>query len=229
VSTADETKKKLRVLTSEKTVLPEVLPDPRRPTGHAAPPRARTLAHMQRLLATAAAVSVAGSLSCGKESKTTQGGCNKPKEVNANAPDGGDVANDTPDANGMGYAVVDPMPMPAYCRGIDALIHASAKVVEQPNGATHVIVTFPLPKDRADFKYVSDAPVVGYGGSVVKSEHKADGLVVTMKADVASNPSSYMTVSVKGTCNQGPTTLSASISWAGPPKTANPTVHIQQY
>jgi hypothetical protein len=60
---APTSKKKLRVLTSgdAKTVLPEVLPDPRRPAAAAegartpGSPRARTMAHLQKLLATAAA------------------------------------------------------------------------------------------------------------------------------------------------------------------------------
>ena len=47
-----EKKKALPVLTEgakDKTMLPEVLPDPRRPHG-ASSPRGRTIAHMQRLL-----------------------------------------------------------------------------------------------------------------------------------------------------------------------------------
>lgn len=62
-----EKRKKLPVLTAEggstgdKTVLPEVLPDPRRPNTSASSPRSRTLAHMQRMLATATAVAIAGT------------------------------------------------------------------------------------------------------------------------------------------------------------------------
>jgi hypothetical protein len=59
-------KKKLPVLTSApKSVLPEVLPDPRRARQVSAP-RSRTVAHMQRLLATAAAA-MATTAACAKD------------------------------------------------------------------------------------------------------------------------------------------------------------------
>jgi len=70
---ADEggtTKKKLRVLGSEpqKTVLPEVLPDPRRPSSPNAP-RARTLAHMKTLLAVSASAAAMACASGGTKDR----------------------------------------------------------------------------------------------------------------------------------------------------------------
>lgn len=201
-------KRKLRVVSSaEKTVLPEVLPDPRRrPTTSA--PRARTLAHMQRLLATAAAVGVA-SVSCGKESATSESGerrgCGK-------AVGGGKTESST--GGSSGYAVVDPMPTPAHCPEIGPLLVPKARFVAA-GAAVHAVLDMPLAPGRDDFKYVSDAVPVAYGVSVVKTEAKPDGVTVTAKIEPDAK---YASVSVKATCNQGPTTISAQLSWTGDAK-----------
>ena len=122
-------KKSLPLVT--KTMLPEVLPDPRRPATGASAPRHRTMAHMQRLLATAAAVGVA-SAGVGTVAATgaATAGCGKSTKVPDGKTDGGAVENN---GNTSGYAVVDPMPPPAHCPGVARTVAASAKFVAAPN------------------------------------------------------------------------------------------------
>src|SRR5436190_21723735 len=113
-----EGKKKLPVLASAtKSVLPEVLPDPRRPKELSAP-RNRTVAHMQRLLATAAAVGVA-TVSCGKEKAATD-----PSGEHKGCGKKGSSSGDQ--TSSSGYAVVDPMPPPALCPDVAPTVKATA-------------------------------------------------------------------------------------------------------
>ncbi len=204
--------KKLRVLGNAgdaKTMLPEVLPDPRR-TAAPSGPRARTVAHMQRLLAAATALGVVGAAgatttACGKTTKV-------PGEDDAK--DGGGKAN--PDqgsssGNSSGYAVVDPMPPPAHCAGVAQLVRATAKFVKAGKDV-HLVVRFPNPVGRDDFKYNGKVATT-YGGNVVGTDAKPDAVTVTLKPDADATTA---TVGVKGNCNAGPSSILANVRWSGP-------------
>ena len=206
-------KKSLPLVT--KTMLPEVLPDPRRPAAGASAPRHRTMAHMQRLLATAAAVGVA-SAGVGAVAATgaAAAGCGKSTKV----PDGKSDGSAAVDNNGntSGYAVVDPMPPPAHCPGVAKAVAASAKFVAGDAGSAVLVVRFPNPKGRDDYTYLKDAVSVAYGGAVLKTEVKPDAVTVTVKPDATSTTSAAtVTVTVKGHCDAGPSSIMARVSWTG--------------
>lgn len=189
----------------DKTVLPEVLPDPRAARARAAGPRQRTVAHMHRMLATAAALGIA--LGCGKTTgpKAAPGdkrGCGGDK-----AGGGGELGGSSGDMSSSGYAVVDPMPPPAHCPGIADAIAATAT-----REGDVVVVRFPLPSNRADYKYMTDSPAYAYDATVVSSAVKDGAIVVTLRPESGVR---RFGVSVKGFCDAGPSTISADVSWEG--------------
>jgi len=191
---------------------------------------------MQRLLAAATAVTVASSVSCGKErSKGAESkGCGSPGDKTKDTPDGGTTSSDLPDAD-LGYAVVDPMPTPAYCPGVGKLISAKAKMVDE-GGILHVVVTFSTIKSRPDFKYVNDSNATAWNGTALSTKHGPDGTVVKVRldpttADAGSNRPD-LRVSVHSTCNAGPQQISGVITWPkGAPVTASttPLVVVEEY
>lgn len=210
----EKPKKSLPLVT--KTMLPEVLPDPRRAAGGSSAPRHRTMAHMQRLLATAAAMGVASG-AIGTAGVAAAGaaatGCGKSTKV----PDA-NGGTTTPENNGntSGYAVVDPMPPPAHCPGVAQTVAASAKFVAgDAGGGPLLVVRFPNPKGRDDYKYLKDAVSVSYGGTVVKKEVTPDAVTVTVKPEPTAQNA---TVTVKGHCDAGPSNIMAQVTWTGPMK-----------
>src|SRR5689334_15926869 len=146
-------KKKLPVVET-RTVLPEVLPDPRVSRARSPAPRQRTIAQMQRLMTMGAAVGIA--FGCGKTTGTpaTNGGesrgCGKGGRATAK-----DDAGTT--TNATGYAVVDPVPTPAYCPNVAEKIKATAVAAQGDAGEVVIDVYFPLAIDRPDVQYVKDA------------------------------------------------------------------------
>jgi hypothetical protein len=89
---------------------------------------------------------------------------------------------------------------------------------------------------RPDFKYVSDAQAVAYLGTVVKTDVTPTGITVTVALDGAvfdggtATTAHNVSVSVKGTCDAGPATLSANVSWTGPAlATTKPSVYVTEY
>jgi hypothetical protein len=49
------------------------------------------------------------------------------------------------------------------------------------------------------------------------------------RQEVGNGENASVSVSVKGVCNHGPSTLSVGIGWMGPAKTASPTANVQEY
>ncbi len=206
-------KKSLPLVT--KTMLPEVLPDPRRAAGSMSAPRHRTMAHMQKLLATAAAMSVASG-AVGTVAVAAAGaaaaGCGKSTKV-PDATGGGTTTTPENNGNTSGYAVVDPMPPPAHCAGVAKTVAASAKFVKGDPAGAFLMVRFPTPKGRDDYKYLEKAVSVSYGGSVLKTDVKPDAITVTVKPDAGVES---VTVTVKGHCDAGPSNIMARVTWTGP-------------
>lgn len=204
----DTKKKKLPVL--GKTMLPEVLPAPARAAAppSVSSPRARTMAHLQRLVATAAALGIttgasALEIACGKSTKV-------PGDTEGDGKGGPPVPPNK--GNTSGYAVVDPMPPPAHCAGVAMLVRATAKFVKGDAGGLLLEVRFPNPVGRSDYKFLGTV-ATSYGGKVVKVEGTPDG--VTVRLEPEPNVTST-TVTVKGNCNQGPSNVMANVSWTGP-------------
>lgn len=217
-------KKKLPVVTrDERTMLPEVLPDPRAARARSTAPRQRTIAHMQRMLTMGAAVGLA--FGCGKTTKPAEAGgesrgCGK-----------GSATNDDAGANNVttstGYAVVDPVPTPAYCPNLAQKIHATALAVESDAGDLLVDVYFPLVGDRPDVKYVADATPVAYAATVVQTWHQKGGVTVRVKPQGDTQNAS---VSVKIMCDHGPGTISANLSMPKRPKPGQGVaVYVSEY
>lgn len=205
-------KKALPVLTdgtNDKTMLPEVLPDPRRPRG-AASPRGRTIAHMQRLLATATAAATAAAsvaavagtgaavAACGKTTK-------RPDESKGKS--SGNPGEPPPPPTG--YAVVDPMPPPAHCAGVAKMVRATAKFVKAGNDVV-LVAHFPKPVGRSDYTYSGTAASV-YGGEVLSTDAKPDAVTVTVKPEAGVR---NVNITVKGNCDAGPSSVMATVIWA---------------
>jgi hypothetical protein len=126
-----------------------------------------------------------------------------------------------------GYAVVDPMPPPAHCPGIAQTLAPTAAFEAGDAGALVLAMRLPLPKDRADFKYVDDAPAYVYGCKVVSHAVEAEGTTTRVTVDPGVTS---VSVSVKTTCNQGPGTIMANVSWTGAPKPGDhPNVSLNEY
>ena len=124
-------------------MLPEVLPKPEKlaPRGDV---RARTMQHMQRMVATATALGAAAS--CAKSDTTTtqtvtvpSASTTAPATATATTPPHASAtatatATTVPTVSGppdTGYAVVDPMPMPSRCQGAAGASRATASFVQQ--------------------------------------------------------------------------------------------------
>lgn len=204
-------------------MLPEVLPDPRGARARSAGPRQRTVAHMQRMLTMGAAVGLA--FGCGKTTKPADGagesrGCGK-----------GGAATDDAGANNVttstGYAVVDPVPTPAYCPNLAQKIHATALAVDGDAGDLLVDVYLPLIGDRPDVKYVADAAPIAYNATVVQTWRQKGGVTVRLKPQANAQSAS---VSVKIMCDHGPGTISANLSMPKPPKPGQAVVvYVSEY
>jgi hypothetical protein len=211
-------------------MLPEVLPEPRapQPAGDA---RARTVAHMQRLLATATAAGTAIG-GCQKDAPRTiapvETGSSRIAAVDtstssstssstypstsstgssAEAPDA-----DTTATASTGYIVVDPVPPPATCPGIATQVHATATWRGTAGGW---VVDVNLPKGTGpDTVTYGNLGPSAYGGSVVASSAAPDTKLVTVKPD--ANATS-MSVSIPALCNGRPVVFSAGITLGATP------------
>ncbi len=200
-----------------KQLMPEVLPAPR-PTRPGSP-RARTVGHMQRLLALAA--TGASVSACAKTPpKADSGAIEVPAQPPASAEpqaeedaslptrsDPSAVVPVPPPEPPTGYAVVDPMPPPARCMGLAGTIKAAAKW-KQGNVMT---VTLGKPGQSGSRYEASEPPSVS-GGNLKSHTIKPDQ--VSLEIDVPSG-SSGVYVSVAASCPAGNQHVSVQIRGAG--------------
>ncbi|MGZ3417497.1 MAG: hypothetical protein ACXVEF_27370 [Polyangiales bacterium] len=109
-------------------VLPEVLPTPTRSSESDESPRARTVAHMKRLLGVAAA---SAALGCSKEDplivKTPDDVVKKKPDPPPDPPPPPKPSTTQSASIDPGYMVVDMLPAPAVCDGASTSIKASAQ------------------------------------------------------------------------------------------------------
>jgi hypothetical protein len=213
-------------------MMPEVLPEPRPMTG-AGDARARTVAHMQRLLATVAAAGAAVG-ACAQEPSPVSA----PIDTGNGASGGHDAATyatsemgdppqgstteaepdaqtpEVPSTPTTGYAVVDPVPPPSICPQAASQIQATAKWNAEKSGMV-VVVTFAKGRGPDTITYGPLSTPMGYGASVVKASGPGD----TMQFVLAPNPKqTAVSVGVPALCNGRPMRLSLGLDLQSPPK-----------
>jgi len=204
-------------------VMPEVLPTPTKATPNQNV-RARTVAHMQRLLATAAAIPLASctradtqgsqTVTLPPTASTTAPTASATEEVHGSLlppPTATATAVATATAPTTGYAVVDPMPAPARCIGLAAQSKSTATLKKR--GADWVIdITVTLPAGSTTFAPGSSAST--WSGSIVSSSVTSRVGKASVKL-AAGATNAYVAFEV--TCPAGPGHLSASASFSGAP------------
>jgi hypothetical protein len=200
--------------------LPEVLPEPKRVAPGAGDVRARTLVHMHRLLATAAA---SGSLlGCTRDAAVPSGEVREAgatgiptaaQSARLDLPEAG-VATGVPTAPPTvppppptGYAVVDPVPTPAACPSLAGEVHATAHWASAPSGSA-VEITMTRVTGPDAIHYGAGGTASAYGGTVLKTS----GGGTTMKLLVQPGPGqATVLVAVPAQCNGRPVTVSVEL------------------
>jgi hypothetical protein len=219
-------------------LMPEVLPAPTRATATTGV-RSRTLTHMQRLLATAAAMPLAGA--CTKtDTQGTQTVTLPSSSTSASAqgtvegsllppPKETATAKPTATAPDMGYAVVDPMPAPARCMGL-ANATTTTAVFKKDAGGLYLEITATLPTAQAwqGTMFTPSQSPSAWSGTVISSQ------ITSNKATLKIRPSTPGTqnlgVSLSISCAAGSGSLSFSAMFpASPTETTKPTLQKNDY
>jgi len=209
-------------------VLPEVLPAPTVTSPDTARPdvRGRTLAHMQRLLATTAAVvplasctrsdmqgtqtvTIPMSSASATTQDTSQGSLLPPPTATA-------VATAIPTATAdMGYAVVDPMPAPARCLGLANASKANATFKRDATGLfLEVTLTLPTGSAWAGATFTPGSQPSPWSGQLLSSQ------VSHLTATARVRPTAGVTslgISFSISCTAGPGSLSITASFPNSP------------
>ncbi len=221
--------------------MPEVLPTPtvtpiNAPSNAGSSVRGTTLAHMQRLLATAAVVPL---VSCTRSdtqstqtvtipaasSATTQDtthGSLLPRPTATVTPT---ATTTTPD---MGYAVVDPMPAPARCMGLAQSTKANA-TFKRDAGGLFLEVTLSLPSGQAwaGTTFTPNSPPSPWSGTLISSN------VLLTTATARVRPSAGITslgVQFSVGCPAGPGSIAVTASFpASPTDTTKVTLQKNDY
>ena len=223
-------------------VMPEVLPAPTvTKTGAVSSVRNQTLSHMQRLLATAAAIPLVSctrtdtqgtqtvtipaastSATAQDTSAATQGSLLPPPTNTA------PTAKPTVTAPDMGYAVVDPMPAPARCMGLAAASKASATFKKQ--GGTLVLeFAFTLPASNATWNgttFQAGQKGSSWAGTMVSSRVTGSTMVVTVNVSPGSTSSG---VSIPIDCAAGLGSVGINASFTSVAENAKVTLTMHDY
>ena len=218
-------------------LMPEVLPAPTR-AQTTTNVRSRTLSHMQRLLATAAAIPLA---SCTKTDtqgtqtvtiastsgasataqNTSQGSLLPPPTATA-------TATATVTAPDMGYAVVDPMPAPARCMGLASATNATA-VFKKDAGGLYLEITATLPTGAAwsGTAFTQGQTPSPWSGTVVSSQVTATKATVKMRPTAGSQD---VGVQLSISCAAGSGSLAFTANFpASPTESTKPTLQKHDY
>ena len=218
-------------------LMPEVLPAPTR-AQTTANVRSRTLTHMQRLLATAAVVPLA---SCTKTDNTqgtqtvtlptasasasgqstAEGSLLPPPKETA-------TAKPTATAPDMGYAVVDPMPAPALCRGL-ANSTTTTAVFKKDAGGIYLELTATLPPGQAwaGTTFLPGSQPSPWSGTVISSQITANKATVKMRP-TANSTSVGVQLSISCSAGAGSIAFNATFT-ASPTETTKPTITKYDY
>jgi hypothetical protein len=224
----NEPKKRLQIM-------PEVLPAPTRVRG-ASDVRGKTVAHMQRLLATAAALPLADctrtdtqqgtqtvtipvASASATTSDTVQGSLLPPPSTTPPKP--------TATPPDMGYAVVDPMPAPARCMGLAAASKATAVFKKDASGLV-LEVTLVLPTGGAwpNTSFLAGGTPSAWSGTIVST--RTVGMTSVAKVRVpAGSTSAGVTFPID--CPAGQGNISVNVSFPGISEAAKTSVTTHDY
>ena len=218
-------------------LMPEVLPAPTRAVT-TTDVRSRTLTHMQRLLATAAAIPLATSctktdtqasqtvtIPSASESasaqSTVQGSLLPPKET--------PTAKPTVTAPDMGYAVVDPMPAPARCMGLANATNATA-VFKKDAGGLYLEITATLPTAQAwtGTTFASGQTPSAWSGTVLSSTITANKASVKVRPSTPGTTNVGVQLSISCAAGSGSLAFSATFP-ASPTESTKPTLQKNDY
>jgi hypothetical protein len=217
-------------------LMPEVLPAPTR-ASTTSDVRGRTMMHMQRLLAAAAAIPLAtdctrtdtqGSQSVtipsasesASTQSTVQGSLLPPKETPSAKP--------TVTAPDMGYAVVDPMPAPALCRGLATATTTTAVFKKDATGIyLEITATLPTGTTWTGTTFVAGQSPSPWSGTIVSSQITANKATVKMRPTAAST---NIGVQLSITCSAGGGSIAFNATYpANPTETTKPTLAKYDY
>jgi hypothetical protein len=219
-------------------LMPEVLPAPTRAERSTTNVRGRTLMHMQRLLATAAAMPLAGActktdtqgtqtvtLPSSSASATTQGTVEgsllpPPKETA--------TAKPTATAPDMGYAVVDPMPAPALCRGLATATTTTAVFKKDATGVyLEISATLPTGTTWTGTTFVPGQSPSPWSGTVMSSQISSNKATIKMRPTTGST---NIGVQLSITCSAGGGSIAFNATFpASPTETTKPTIAKYDY
>ena len=219
-------------------LMPEVLPAPTR-AQTTTNVRIRTLTHMQRLLATAAALPMAGactktdtqgsqsvtipsaSASTPATQSTTEGSLLPPPKDTASA-------KPTVTAPDMGYAVVDPMPAPALCRGL-ATATTTTAVFKKDAGGLYLELTATLPTGPTwtGTTFVAGQTPSPWAGTIVSSQVTANKATLKMRPTASSQ---NIGVQLSISCSAGAGSIAFNATFpASPNESTKPTIQKFDY
>lgn len=215
----------------------EVLPSPdRAPSASQVPsPRARTLAHMHKLLAVAAATS---AMACSKEgSNDTIKADDHSKDKTTIDPTATTAATTTATATDTvstaptvtataptpGYVVVDPMPPPAKCAGAASTITTTAAWKTSSAGALAIEVHL-RKSSKPDVLYSHKTPPTAYSATILATSFSGSEVVITVLPDKSAT---YASLSVPLDCSAGSEHLNveldlSSLAGGAPPTSGTP-------
>ena len=216
-------------MTRRLQVMPEVLPAPTTATPNASV-RSRTVAHMQRLLATAAAIPLAGCTRADTQGSQTvtipvssatttatatatdsnvHGSLLPPPTATATA-----TATPTATAPDMGYAVVDPMPAPARCMGLAAASKATAAFKRHgADWALEITLTLPTNAAWTGTAFPPGATLSPWSGTLVSSNLTSHTAKAVLRVAPGSS-SAGLTFPVTCAAGSGSVALTATFSGA---------------
>ena len=214
-------------MTRRLQLMPEVLPAPTK-VAKSESVRARTVAHMQRLLATAAAIPLAdctradtqgsqtvtipvsSATAPASTTASTQGTLLPPPTATVTA-----TATATATAPDMGYAVVDPMPAPARCLGLAAASKATASFKHSAGEwVLDIAVTLPTGGAWTGTAFVTGSTISPWSGSIVTQNVASHSAKATLKLSPGSTTAG-LTIPVS--CAAGTGSIAITASFTGTP------------
>ncbi|HEY1958054.1 MAG TPA: hypothetical protein VGH28_20675 [Polyangiaceae bacterium] len=211
-------------MTRRLELMPEVLPAPTK-VARSESVRSRTVAHMQRLLATAAVLPLADCTRADTQSSQTVtipvSSATAPATATSTAqgtllppPTATVTATATATAPNTGYAVVDPMPAPARCLGLAAASKATASLKQA--GADWVIdiaVTLPAGGAWSGTAFAAGGTISPWSGTIVRSSMNNQSAKATLKLSPGTT-SAGLTFPVS--CAAGSGSIAITASFTGP-------------
>lgn len=233
-------------------MLPEVLPAPT-PAEPGSDVRGRTVAHMRRMLATAAvpcsaagAAMVVAAAGCTREASTAT----VTIPTASNAPTAGPTSTlpplhsataaatataaptATPD---VGYAVVDPMPAPARCLGLAPASKAAA-VLKRDGASGHVVEVSLALATTGSWRgsaFDTSSPPSAWGGQLLSTSFSGASVVVRIRPAVpagATSTSVSVGISFAISCSAGNGSVSVTATVPVPLKDgAKLTLNVADY